>query len=205
MPSVQHVDIRYELVMDHCSIYFPNANELTISGDTYMPRESVATDLSRTVPLENLNKINITCEQFSFNTIMKLLCFTPNCSKLILDFIPLDTALLQGAETFQLASNINKITVLTVTWICSFEKVKLLVKLCPQLQHLTISVAEEFISIVQFLIPQVDNDSRHLLSLSIHTMGIGSCDKLINLHQQLEQSNNFSYKQTDFSDFYLWF
>lgn len=67
---------------------------------------------------------------------------------------------------FQSVSNINNITDVTCETECTFEKVKLLVALCPQMQHLTIDIlVRDLESITQFLLDKTDQNASQLCSL----------------------------------------
>ncbi|CAF1491271.1 unnamed protein product [Rotaria sordida] len=105
---VHHVHIQNQSAMDNCSIYFPNADELTVSVDEYISHDSTIVILNRILPLNKLNKIIINSEHFPFDIVVKILSFTPNCSKLILHSLLLnenDRTSLKNEPTFRVISN----------------------------------------------------------------------------------------------------
>ncbi|CAF1218184.1 unnamed protein product [Rotaria sordida] len=190
--------------MDNCSICFSNADELTISIEEYMPCNSTIAILNRIVSLEKLNKIIINGEHFPFDIVVKILCFTPNYSKLILHSLLLneiDRTSLKNDSTFRMTSNKNKITNLTVKSMCTLEEVKLFVELCPRLQHLSMKILQEdFISTIKFLLSKHNNDTRDLLTLRIQNTGNIWFARVLILLKSLELSGKIMGDH----DYFLW-
>ncbi|CAF3838607.1 unnamed protein product [Rotaria sp. Silwood1] len=203
-PLVRHVHIQNQSAIDNCSIYFSNADELTISDDEYIPCDSITTILNRIVLLEKLQKIIINCKHFSFDTVVKILCSTPNCSKLILHSLLLneiDGVSLKDNSLFQVISNKNKMKDLTVKSMCTFEEVKLFVKLCPRVQHLSIKVSQDdFISTIKCLLSKHNNDIRDLLTLRIQTTGNIWFARILMLFKSLRLSSKIMGDH----DYFLW-
>ncbi|CAF1174255.1 unnamed protein product [Rotaria sordida] len=201
---VHHVHIQNQSAMDNCSICFSNADELTISIEEYMPCNSTIAILNRIVSLEKLNKIIINGEHFPFDIVVKILCFTPNYSKLILHSLLLneiDRTSLKNDSTFRMTSNKNKITNLTVKSMCTLEEVKLFVELCPRLQHLSMKILQEdFISTIKFLLSKHNNDTRDLLTLRIQNTGNIWFARVLILLKSLELSGKIMGDH----DYFLW-
>ncbi len=205
---VRCIHIRNLPVMDNSSIYFPNANELTISSSAYMPHDSISTILGRILPLKQLNQIIIDCNYLNFVVVVEILRFIPNCYKLKLNSIELneeDLVSLRNDATFRLTSNIHQIRDITIKSTCNMVKVKLLVKLCPRLQHLTINVLQEdFISTIKFLLSKSNNNTHQLLSLHIQSTGDIWIEKLTNLVRSLIRSDEFSVEVVGYHNCYIW-
>jgi hypothetical protein len=148
--------------------------------------------LDRILPLKKLNKISIYSDHFHFVTLIKILYFLPSCSQLVLNstlFDETDALAIQHTSTFKWPSNSNKITDITIKKMCTLKVVKLLVKLCPQLQHLMISVShEQYSSTVDFLLSKTNENTRHLVTLRIHSNEDICLLNKRNPSQQLEQS-----------------
>jgi hypothetical protein len=192
---------------DH-SICFPNAHELTISDDQYTSSDVLTNALDRVLPFEQLNKIIINCNTFHFDTLVQILYFTPNCYQLILRSLSLDEAklaLIEHDPRFRSISKINKTTDLVIKSICSLKQLKLLTKLCPQVQHLTIEVIQkEFVSIIKYLFAKSNKYTRHLTSLHIQSTKDIYIEKLMNLLLPLKKPNEFSVEDIGYKLCYIW-
>jgi len=207
MDSVRHIHIENESAINNCSIYFPNANELTISNNVDVFDELIISTIVGIMPLSKLTKITINNDRIYLTDIIKMLCLTPNCNKLMLNSIVLDERnilSLQFSENFQFLSNTNNITDITVKSSCTFEQVQLLINLCPRLQHLTINVLqEEFQSIVKYLLMNNEH-TRHLRSLYIQNTGDIWTEKLLNAISEVRQQDEVSVEAVGYCKCYLW-
>jgi hypothetical protein len=205
---VRCVHIRNLPVMDNSSIYFPNANELTIGNNVYIPHNSISTILGRILSLKQLNQIIIDCNYLNFVVIVEILRFIPNCYKLKLNSIELDKkdlVSLQKDATFRSTSNVHQIRDVTIKLTCTLKQVKLLVKLCPRLQHLTIKVLQgDFTSTIEFLLSKSNNNTHKLLSLHIQNTGVIWIEKLTNLVRSLIRSDEFSVEVVGYHNCYIW-
>jgi hypothetical protein len=205
---VHHVQISNRSAITDCSIFFPNAHELTISDDQYTSSDALTTALDRIIPFEQLNKIIINCNTFQFDTLVQILYFTPNCYQLILKSLSLDEVKLSSIEhdpRFRSISTINKTSDLVIESICNFKQIKLLTKLCPQMQHLTIKVIQkEFGSIIKYLLSKSNKYTRHLTSLHIESTEDIYIEKLMNLLEPLKRSNEFAVEDIGYRFSYIW-
>jgi len=207
MDSVRHIHIENESAINNCSIYFPNTTELTISKGLDVFDELIISTIVGIMPLSKLTKIAIDNERIYLTDIIKMLCLTPNCNKLMLNSVVLDKSnilSLQCSENFQFLSDTNNITDITVKSSCTFEQVQLLINLCPRLQHLTINVLqEEFQSIVKYLLMNNEH-TRHLRSLYIQNTGDIWTEKLLNAISEVRQQDEVSVEAVGYCKCYLW-
>ena len=95
-----------------------------------------------------------------------------------------DLLLLQQSETFRSISNRNNITKLIIISEDNISITEFLVNLCSRLQHLTIHTSKNgFNSILQYLLPISNTNTRHLSTLYIENV---SEDKIRILHTLIE-------------------
>jgi len=77
-----------------------------------------------------------------------------------------DSKLIQQSEPFRLASNANRIINVTIKENYSSESIKLLVVLCPRMQHLTIDIFSlDLESIMRVILPETKTSIRDLCSI----------------------------------------
>jgi hypothetical protein len=205
--SVRHVCIDKSNAMKQFGGHFTNANELTLWKKFDVPRDSIVIDLNRIIPLRQLTKLTLACHRLPFKQVIELLHFTPNIHTLELDSILLyrtDSVSIQQNDIFQLVSNTNIVTTLTINNEVTLEKIQLLVKLFPRLEYLTINLYKEDLeSIVRFLSSKSNNNTRYLSSLCISKQRL---DLIKNLRLLLESEklfNDYILKSID-RKLYLW-
>jgi hypothetical protein len=205
--SVRHVCIDKSNAMKQFGGHFTNANELTLWKKFDVPRDSIVIDLNRIIPLRQLTKLTLVCHRLPFKQVIELLHFTPNIHTLKLDsmlFYRTDSVSIQQNDIFQLVSNTNIVTTLTINNEVTLEKVQLLVTLFPQLEYLTINLYKEDLeSIVRFLSSKSNNNTRYLSSLCISKQRL---DLIKNLRLLLESEklfNDYILKSID-RQLYLW-
>jgi hypothetical protein len=149
--------------------YFPNATELTFEDGFSTTRDSIETNLNRIIPLKQLTKLVIECHHFSFIKMIDLLSFTPNMHTLIFTSMLFDTndyMSIEQSETFRFVSNTNMISDVTFEERCTLEKLRLLVTLCPRLQHLTIQTCLKNLKpMIRFLLERTNQNTNSLSSL----------------------------------------
>ena len=57
--------------------HFTNANELRLTADFDLPRDSIVDSLNRIIPLRQLTRLIIQCDRVPFGTFVELLHSTP--------------------------------------------------------------------------------------------------------------------------------
>ncbi|CAF5178061.1 unnamed protein product, partial [Rotaria magnacalcarata] len=70
--------------------YFPNVTELTIKDYARTYCGSMLTALNEMIPLKQLNKLTIDCNDFPINKLVNLLSLTPNLRTLKWNFQSVD-------------------------------------------------------------------------------------------------------------------
>lgn len=205
--SVHHVIIEDEKMIDNCSKRFPNATELTLLNDCSLCSDWFTTnDFHDMIPLTQLTKLTIDIHSYRFDEIIKFLRFTPNLHTLIFQCIRLygkNFFWQQVNDTFCLVSNQNKIKNVVITGDYSLKKIKVLFRLCRQIQHLTIDISQQSLeATIRFLFLEMNETTSHLSSLCID----GEMDiTLINKLEALIKSKkaDYSFKVVD-NQLYLW-
>jgi hypothetical protein len=146
------------------------------------------TILKQIIPLEQLTKLIIVCDGFTVQKVIKILFYAPNVHTLELQSILCYQksncyASIKKSKSFQQVCNTNIITNVTCDAECTLQQIKLLVALCPQIQHLTINALLDGIeSIVRFLLDKTDHNTRHLCSLcfsKVYDISLEKVDMLI--------------------------
>ncbi len=208
MNSVRFVRIEDVELLNDCNNYFPNATELSLSFKSINENQNyLSVILSRIVPLKQLTKLVFDINYYRSKTLFELLLFASNIQTLILNCTSLCESsfiLIQQYETFQLVLKTNKIINLIIKTECTLEVTKLLVNLCPQLQHLTINILKNhFVATLRFLLSK---SIRHLFSLCLQHVSEDGILILNELIKPEKQSNHYFMKVSEvFEDtVYLW-
>jgi len=204
--SVHHVIIEDEKVINNCSKCFPNATELTFQMDLVTIANFFASyDFHRMIPVAQLTKLTIK-NIWNADRILNMLLHTPNIHTLVLTMITLygkDILSIQKRENFRLVSKQNKIKNVTISFY-SLSTIKILMKLCSELQHLTLGEYQQpFEGIIPFLLSKADRTTCHLSSLCIlkvDAMGIMKLKTLVKLNKCIE---DYLLKIVN-DKFYLW-
>ncbi|CAM4939727.1 unnamed protein product [Rotaria socialis] len=110
--SVKHLYICGKQAINNSVSYFPNVTELTIKDYARIYCGSMLAALNEMIPLKQLNKLTIDCNDFPINKLVNLLSLTPNLRTLKWNFQSVDhpqLKLIQQSETFRSVSRTNKI------------------------------------------------------------------------------------------------
>ncbi|CAF0925380.1 unnamed protein product [Rotaria sp. Silwood1] len=206
--TVRHVRIQCEKELINWVNYFPNATELTFESGFSTTHESIANMLRRIIPLEQLSILVLECHYFSFIKLIELLRFIPNIDTLIFKSMPFyrnNCISIQQTETFRLVSNKNRITNVTFKEVCTLEKLRLLVALCPRLQSLTIKIhMKDLESITRFLLENnTKENTDHLCSLCFSAASTKWFEKLDILIKSEILLDVYNLKLVG-SNLYLW-
>jgi hypothetical protein len=179
----------------------------SLSKTFNVPRYSIATNLNRIISLRQLTQLTIGCHRFPFQQIIELLYFTPNIRTLKLDSILLygtDSGSIEHSDIFQIVSNTNIVTNLTIDKESSLEKIQLLVALFPRLEYLTINLYKKDLeTIARFLLSKFNNNTRHLFSLCVSTQCGDLMRKLIILIESDKLLDDYAIKLIN-RKLYLW-
>lgn len=200
---VHHVYIQSLQGVTNCRYYFPSATKLTFENVYRLWNDWIIDSLHCILSLKQLTKLVINCRCFSFEQVLKLLSEMPNLRIMKLNSITNDLSM-QEIDNFQLVSNSNMITNVTIEEKCMFEEIKLLVALCPQVEHLTIRISRDlFVQILRFLLSKTNENTRQLFSLCI----VDLPEKLFESNEHLLESDrlvdDYSFRFID-NKLYLW-
>jgi hypothetical protein len=168
---IQHVCIHSTNMIKQSLDKFPNATKLTFCETFEVPRDSIAIDLNRNLPLKQLTKLIVECHHFSFEQLIELLQFTPNAHTLKLDSIVLyrtNCLSIEQNELSQLVSKTNTIIKVTIRKEITLEKIQLLTTVFPRMEYLNINLFKDDLEpIARFLLSKHNNKTRYLSSLCI--------------------------------------
>ena len=163
------MDIESQQSIINCKNYFPNVTTLTFNEQFSITRSTITINLNHIIPLKQLTKLILVCHHFSFKKMIDLLYFTPYLHTLIFESMPFykdDYISIEKSDIFQLVSNTNNIKNVIFKDRCTLEKLRLLVTLCPRIQHLSISIRMTTSPlIIRFLLDKTNQNTRHLYSL----------------------------------------
>jgi hypothetical protein len=190
-----------------CGKYFSNATKLTFSYNFGTSRVWLGIILSGIIPLKHLTTLVIDSDSFVWEQLIRLLRFTPNIHTLTLDCQSIekkDLVSIQQSETFRLVSSTNTITSVTIKERYTSENTRLLVTLCPRLQHLIIDVNEHCIeSIVRFILSKCKTNLQGLFSLCIKDTNKSMVELLKSSIESEELLDNYLIKLIG-SESYIW-
>lgn len=207
--SIRHLIIEDETEIENCPKSFPNVTELTL--DTYHGNcfTLLASDsLHRIISLTHLKKITIKGSYLNCNGLVYMLLDTPNLHTLIISNLRTGTevmSLLQGNENFHLLSKQNKIKHIDIKNY-SLRATKTLIKICPELQHLTLGTSQQpFEAVVRFLLFEARENSCPVSSLSFRTFEINEpfIARVKNIVESKKQFDDYSMKVLD-NILHLW-
>jgi hypothetical protein len=205
--SVHRVYIHNTNAMKQFVGDFPNVTELTLSETFDVPRDSIAPNLNRIIPLRQLTKLSLGCLRLPFEQIIELLHLTSNIRILKLDSVLLygtDSVSIEQKDIFQIVSNMNNITNLTIDKEITLDKIQLLVTLFPRLEYLIMNLYKEDLeSIARYLLSKFNDNTRHLSSLCISKQRKDLMEILSNLLESEKLLDNYILKIIN-RKLYLW-
>ncbi|CAF1229849.1 unnamed protein product [Rotaria sp. Silwood1] len=205
--SVDHVNIHGEKATKNCLSYFSKAMKLTLSHSFAESRIWLGLILNHIVPLKQLTTLIIDCGDFRFEQLINVLRFTPNIHTLTLNcqsITQTDSKLIQQGEPFRLTSNANRIINVTIKENYSSESIKLLVVLCPRIQHLTIDTYSlDLESIMRFILSETKTSIRDLCSICTKNTAILMDEILKRLIDSEELFPNYLIDLVA-TDLYIW-
>ncbi|CAF2114621.1 unnamed protein product [Rotaria magnacalcarata] len=128
---------------------------------------SIFIALDQIIPLKQLSKLIIDCNDFPIKELLNLISLTPNLRTLKWNFQSIDetkSKLIQQSEIFQSTSSTNKIQNLEIFHCCSLEEINFVVNLFPQLECLKTGICrKEIVPITRCILSKM----HHLFYLCI--------------------------------------
>ena len=150
--------------------------------------------------MRQIRKLNLHCSPLPLDKLVHLLTATPNCSHLKLTGHLTDEISLPSVK-----GNVNQITRLKVTSVCTIEHVKFLTKICSQIQHLSISIHEEQLRmIMKYLLSPCNQYTQQLSSLRIQSTGDIYTEKLQDVLTTSRRSKDFSIEDLGYKVSHIW-
>lgn len=204
MNFVDHVTIRNEETMTNCNYYFRNATKLTLSNSFHESRIWFSVILKHIIPLKQLTTLVIDSKDLCFEQLIKLLNSASNIHTLTLNCQSItkeNSKSIQESEIFRLVSNTNIIRNVIVTEKYSSENIKLLVALCPRMQHFTIDAQTQYLeSTVEFVLK---SNNQYLCLLCMKNTIKSIVGTLKSLIESEELLDNYLIKLIGY-DLYIW-
>lgn len=186
MNSVQSLSIADEQWAIERKKYFPNVTNLSVTYDANNEYSNYfVNELNNIVPLIHITKLDLSLALSHFSKFIELLRYTSNVHSLTIDLNRMndkDLIPIQKSEGFELLSTTNKIKSLTIRWGCTWKMTKFWIKLCHQLECLTMnSLYTNYKPILRYLLSKNRKNARHLflLTLQIHQWERTSLDAFI--------------------------
>ncbi|CAF1384714.1 unnamed protein product [Rotaria socialis] len=165
--SVKHIYICGKRAVNNSASYFPNVTELTVKNYARTYHGSIFIALDQIIPLKQLSKLIIDCNDFPIKELLNLISLTPNLRTLKWNFQSIDetkSKLIQQSEIFQSTSSTNKIQNLEIFHCCSLEEINFVVNLFPQLECLKTGICrKEIVPITRCILSKM----HHLFYLCI--------------------------------------
>jgi hypothetical protein len=192
--------------LDNCENYFPNVTNLTFDHRFDTPfRLPFVANLNRIISLSQVTTLVIECSSMWFTLLIEILRFTFNLHTLKLPYLSIDETSIQQNEVFIFVSNTNKIKTVSFRGQCTLEKIRFLITLCPQLEHLeTGMVRKELESCVRFLLSKTTNiGTSRLFFLCITTVPKLCLREVKRLIKSEKFLDDFLIKYIN-RDLYLW-
>ncbi len=156
--------------------------------------------------MKKLTELIIDESDFTFYMIIDLLTFMPNIHTLTINSILIqkdDLLLIEKSENFQMVSKTNNIRNVTIQKEPIFDELKLLLNLCPQLQHLTMRYETGVVPLLRVLL---SNNHPHLCSLSVKDSLLVATETLKDLIDSKKLLNEYSLKVMNdhYADIDIW-
>ncbi|CAF3055574.1 unnamed protein product, partial [Rotaria sp. Silwood2] len=208
LDSVDHVIIEDPELTSDCSKYFPNANQLSLSLLCRARSKLFAIDnLQYIIPLKQITKLNISNEDLDLDNLVNMLFVMPNIDTLTyssLTRVRDEDVSLEGSERFQLVSKQNKIKRFTIKCVYRLKAIKILINLCPLLEHITIGTfGLSFRPTVAFLMSKSRESDCRLSSLCFVRVHNVWFEKIKCMIGSEKKPDEYSIEHVD-SNCYLW-
>lgn len=141
--SVNHVEIQEEGGVYQQIYSFPNVTELTLHDSFTASHRALSVGLNRILSLQRIKIFTIRCRRLRFEKMICLLSYVPNVQTITVESIFSDKnerESIHQYQQFQLLSQKNRITSVTVEQKRALDVITLFVKLFPRVQSLSIDI-----------------------------------------------------------------
>jgi len=206
----RHVLIENQWINTGCSIRFPYATKLTLTGGYAAEFPLWITNLSSIISLAQITELVLDYDYLFMNKLLILLQYLPNIHSLT---IP-QSAIIQShdltEDEIKIICKLSKTNCIKKVIImhreCSVKQLRFLFDLCPQIEYLSINLRENQENlIVQFLISKIKENNYHLFLLCL-TRWNANNDMLKNIQSIIDPNKLLDNYSLDlFKDnVYLW-
>lgn len=201
--SVKHLKICGKQAVYYSTIFFPNVTELTVKDYARGYSGSMLNTLGHVLPLKQLKKLNIDCDDFPIDQLLYLLSLTPNVRSLKWNFKSIDYGQLKSieqSETYRSLSKTNRIENLQIVHRCWFYEIQFLIHLFPRVKSLQTGVVrKEIVPISRCILTEMD----HLVFFHITDILRTYLQRLNLLIKSENLLDDYLMKFID-QDIYLW-
>jgi hypothetical protein len=147
---------------------FPHATNLTLIGNYTNDIHSFIDNLGHIIPLTQITHLNISYNDYCFNSIAKLLTHMPNVNSLVLDKMPTQETNFLSEEQVNIIDQVynNNVTDVYID-VFKLNNIQLLINLFPQMKILSIdSLKDNLVPIVRTILLKI-SDNSPLFSLTL--------------------------------------
>ncbi|CAF4698538.1 unnamed protein product [Rotaria sp. Silwood1] len=207
----RHILIENQWTNFNCSMQFPYATKLTLSGGFAENIPLLINSLSSIIYLTQITELILEYDYLFMNKLLILLQYIPNINSLTIpqtSIIRTHNLSEDEIETIRIISKKNHIKNISIIdrECCTVKQLRFLFDLCPQIEYLTINLAETFEDLImEFLITKMkENNYRFfLLCLARWDANIDMIKKIHWIINRQKLLDNYSLELFK-GNIYLW-
>ncbi|CAF0808945.1 unnamed protein product, partial [Adineta ricciae] len=166
--AVDHLIVCNEEAVTNCQRHFPNVTQLTLAENFRTNSVCLRTLFKRIVPLNQITALVIKCDNLYVDELVNLLHAMPSIHTLTYEdrsLKDMEDKSTGQSDLFQLVRSTNTIRNVTITEGFVLKNTKLIISLCPQIQHLTIcQYGRNTLTSIQFILSKIKSDLPRLCS-----------------------------------------
>ncbi|CAF0851967.1 unnamed protein product, partial [Adineta ricciae] len=166
--AVDHLIVHNEEAATNCQRHFPNVTQLTLAENFRTNGVCLRTLFKRIVPLNQITALVIKCDNLYLDELVNLLHAMPSIHTLTYEdrsLKEMEDKSTRQSDLFQLVRSTNTIRNVTITEGFVLKNTKLIISLCPQIQHLTIGqYGRSVLTSIQFILSKIKSDLPRLCS-----------------------------------------
>jgi hypothetical protein len=166
----------------------PHPARLALTGTLYKRKDSFISDLSCIVPLTLLTELVLICDSFRMNQLIELLHLASNVR--LLTLLPSTRCPISDEDTIR-SMNYESNEDMPNRGLLTLKHVQALMKVCPHLQSLEMTVNENYLELIVRFLLLLDTSKFHRLCLlglrDAHHGMIRRLHKIIDVEKLTEQ------------------
>ena len=205
--AVDHLIVRNEEAVTNCRRHFPNVNQLTLAESFRTNGVCLRTLFKRIVPLNQITALVIKCDKLYVDELVNLLHVMPSIHTLTYEnrsLKDMEDNSTRQSDLFQLVRSTNTIRNVTITNGFILKNTKLIISLCPQIQHLTIGqYGSSALTSIQFILSKIKSDLPRLCSFRANHTPKTVVAWIKTMLESEGLLDNYLIKHIN-SDLYLW-